>query len=225
MSLFLALFLIKRNIKSEVAVMSMIKSIRLCHAYKKYDETGTEVFRTRVLDEIDIQIEEGQFVAILGHNGSGKSTLARHLNALLQPDKGELYIDGMLTKDVEKIYRIRQSCGMVFQNPDNQIIGATVEEDVAFGPENLGVKPEDIVKRVDESIEKVNMEKFRFKSPNHLSGGQKQRVAIASALAMKRIGRAYGNAGSERQTGCYGSIALSEPYVWDHDYFDHPSYE
>lgn len=185
MSLFLALFLIKRNIKSEVAVMSMIKSIRLCHAYKKYDETGTEVFRTRVLDEIDIQIEEGQFVAILGHNGSGKSTLARHLNALLQPDKGELYIDGMLTKDVEKIYRIRQSCGMVFQNPDNQIIGATVEEDVAFGPENLGVKPEDIVKRVDESIEKVNMEKFRFKSPNHLSGGQKQRVAIASALAMK----------------------------------------
>ncbi len=165
--------------------MSMIKSIRLSHAYKKYDESGTEVVRNQVLDQVDIQIETGQFVAILGHNGSGKSTFARHLNALLQPDEGELYIDGMLTKDVEKIYRIRQNCGMVFQNPDNQIIGATVEEDVAFGPENLGVAAKDIVKRVDDSIEKMNLEKFRFISPNHLSGGQKQRVAIASALAMK----------------------------------------
>lgn len=185
MSLFLALFLTKQDRKSEVAVMSMIKSIRLSHAYKRYDESGTEVVRNQVLDEIDLQIEEGQFVAILGHNGSGKSTFARHLNALLQPDEGELYIDGMLTKDVEKIYRIRQSCGMVFQNPDNQIIGATVEEDVAFGPENLGAAPEDIAARVDDSLAKVNMEKFRFKSPAHLSGGQKQRVAIASALAMK----------------------------------------
>jgi len=184
-SLFLALFLTKRNIKSEVVVMSIIKSIRLSHAYKKYDESGTEIERNQVLDEVDIQIEEGQFVAILGHNGSGKSTFAKHLNALLQPDEGELYIDGMLTKDVEKLYRIRQNCGMVFQNPDNQIIGATVEEDVAFGPENLGLAAEDIVERVNDSIEKVNMEKFRFKSPNHLSGGQKQRVAIASALAMK----------------------------------------
>ncbi len=185
MSLFLALFLTKRNIKSEVVVMSIIKSIRLSHAYKKYDESGTEIERNQVLDEVDIQIEEGQFVAILGHNGSGKSTFAKHLNALLQPDEGELYIDGMLTKDVETLYRIRQNCGMVFQNPDNQIIGATVEEDVAFGPENLGLAAEDIVERVNDSIEKVNMEKFRFKSPNHLSGGQKQRVAIASALAMK----------------------------------------
>lgn len=165
--------------------MSIIKSLRLSHAYKRYDESGMEIVRNQVLDEVDIQIEEGQFVAILGHNGSGKSTFAKHLNALLQPDEGELYIDGMLTKDVEKLYRIRQSCGMVFQNPDNQIIGTTVEEDVAFGPENLGVATEEIIERVNDSIAKVNMEKFRFKSPNHLSGGQKQRVAIASALAMK----------------------------------------
>lgn len=165
--------------------MSIIKSFRLSHAYKRWDETGKEMERNKVLDGIDIQIEEGAFVAILGHNGSGKSTFAKHLNVLLQPDEGELYIDGMLTSDVEKIYRIRQNCGMVFQNPDNQIIGTTVEEDIAFGPENLGLESEEICGRVNDSIARVNMDKYKKKSPNHLSGGQKQRVAIASALAMK----------------------------------------
>ncbi len=175
------LFLHQRN---EV-FMAIIKSIRLAHAYRNYDEAGKELQSVKILDGVDIQIEEGQFVAILGHNGSGKSTFAKHLNALLEPDEGELYINGMLTSDVEKIYEIRQSCGMVFQNPDNQIIGTTVEEDIAFGPENLGLSTEDINERVDDSIEKVSLQRFRKKSPNRLSGGQKQRVAIASALAMK----------------------------------------
>lgn len=175
------LFLHQRN---EV-FMAIIKSIRLAHAYRNYDDAGKELQSVKILNGVDIQIEEGQFVAILGHNGSGKSTFAKHLNALLEPDEGELYINGMLTSDVEKIYEIRQNCGMVFQNPDNQIIGTTVEEDIAFGPENLGLPTEDINERVDDSIEKVSLQQFRKKSPNRLSGGQKQRVAIASALAMK----------------------------------------
>ena len=147
--------------------MSIIKSIRLSHSYKKYDEKGIIKDKNKVLDDITVDIEEGQFVAVLGHNGSGKSTFAKHLNALLQPDEGELYINGMLTADVDKIYKIRQNCGMVFQNPDNQIVGTTVEEDIAFGPENLAIPTEEINQRVDDSIKKVKMKRVRKKSPNH----------------------------------------------------------
>ena len=139
----------------------------------------------RAVDNVNIDIQEGEFVAVLGHNGSGKSTLAKHINALLLPTEGTIWIDGMDTLKEPELWKIRQKAGMVFQNPDNQIIGTVVEEDVGFGPENMGVPTEDIWKRVEESLEKTGMTAYRHHSPNKLSGGQKQRVAIAGVMAMR----------------------------------------
>ncbi len=139
----------------------------------------------RAVDGVDLDVAPGQFIAILGHNGSGKSTLAKHLNAILLPSEGTVYVDGMDTKDMDKLEEIRQTAGMVFQNPDNQIIGTVVDEDVAFGPENMGVPTEEIVKRVENSLKTVGMWEYRSHSPNRLSGGQKQRVAIAGVVAME----------------------------------------
>lgn len=147
------------------------------------EEDNIENVKTAV-DHVSLDIEQGQFIAILGHNGSGKSTFAKHINALLSPTEGTIWVDGMDTKDEAKLWDIRQTAGMVFQNPDNQIIGTIVEEDVGFGPENLGVPTEEIWERVDASLEAVGMTEYRHHSPNKLSGGQKQRVAIARALAM-----------------------------------------
>ena len=138
-----------------------------------------------VLDGVSLSIEEGSFVAVLGHNGSGKSTLAKHFNSILLPTGGRVYVDGMDTADEELLLAIRRTVGMVFQNPDNQIIGNVVEEDVGFGPENMGVPTDEIWKRVDRSLEAVGMTAYRLQSPNKLSGGQKQRVAIAGVMAMK----------------------------------------
>ena len=141
------------------------------------------------LDHVDLDVKQGEFIAILGHNGSGKSTLAKHINALLAPSEGTLYVDGMDTAAEENVFPVRQAAGMVFQNPDNQIIASVVEEDVGFGPENIGVPTEEIWQRVEESLAAVGMTKYRHHSPNKLSGGQKQRVAIAGVVAMqpKRI--------------------------------------
>jgi energy-coupling factor transporter ATPase len=139
----------------------------------------------RAIDGIDLDIKKGDFVAILGHNGSGKSTVAKEINAILEPTEGVLFVNGFDTSKEENIWDIRQSAGMVFQNPDNQLVASVVEEDVAFGPENLGVPTDDIVKRVAFALEKVGMTAYRTSSPNHLSGGQKQRIAIAGILAMK----------------------------------------
>ncbi|MCT4584156.1 MAG: energy-coupling factor transporter ATPase [Peptostreptococcaceae bacterium] len=139
----------------------------------------------KALDDLNIEINEGEFVVILGHNGSGKSTLAKHLNAILKPKSGDVCINGMNTKDNNLLWEIRQSAGMVFQNPDNQIVATIVEEDVAFGPENLGIEPKEIRIRVDEALKAVDMYEFRNKAPHYLSGGQKQRVAIAGIIAMK----------------------------------------
>ena len=165
--------------------MSFIKSEKLKFEYIRRDENGNVDSINKAIDEVDLDIEKGQFIAILGSNGSGKSTLAKHINALLTPADGTMWINGNDTKDVEKLKNIRQSVGMVFQNPDNQIIGSIVEEDVGFGPENIGVPTKEIWNRVDDALEKVDMNDFRLKSPNKLSGGQKQRVAIAGVLAMK----------------------------------------
>ncbi|WP_461810980.1 energy-coupling factor transporter ATPase [Faecalimonas sp.] len=164
--------------------MSMIKTNHLVFEYDKLDETGNVVGKYRAIDDVNLNIEEGQFVAILGHNGSGKSTLAKHINAILTSTEGTMWVDGKDTKDLDKLWEIRQSAGMVFQNPDNQIIGTVVEEDVGFGPENLGVPTEEIWNRVDKSLHAVGMEEYRHHSPNKLSGGQKQRVAIAGVIAM-----------------------------------------
>lgn len=164
--------------------MSIIRSQNLVFEYPKRDEEGCIIGKHRAVDEVNIDIEPGQFIAILGHNGSGKSTLAKHLNAILVPTEGTLWVDGKDTKDMDKLWEIRQTAGMVFQNPDNQIIGTVVEEDVGFGPENLGVPTEKIWKRVEESLTAVGMLKYRGHSPNKLSGGQKQRVAIAGVIAM-----------------------------------------
>ena len=163
----------------------MIKTNQLLYKIINKDENNKVISERTILNDINIHIEKGEFVAILGHNGSGKTTFAKHLNALLLPSEGSVLIDGKDTNDVDELWKIRKACGMVFQNPDNQIVGTTVEEDVAFGPENLGLATDKIIKRVDSSLEKTGMSKYRFKSPNHLSGGQKQRVAIASALAMR----------------------------------------
>jgi energy-coupling factor transport system ATP-binding protein len=163
----------------------MIQTSKLIFDYIKYGEDGESKEHNRAIDEVSLDVEEGQFVAVLGHNGSGKSTLAKHLNALLLPTKGTVYIDSMDTAKAKELWKIRQKAGMVFQNPDNQIIGNVVEEDVGFGPENLGIPTEDIWKRVEESLEAVGMSAYRKKSPNHLSGGQKQRVAIAGVVAMR----------------------------------------
>lgn len=164
--------------------MGIIKAAKLAFDYLRYGEEGEEPEVNRAIDQVDLDIQEGQFIAILGHNGSGKSTLAKHINGLLVPTEGTLWVDHMDTSSQKDIWEIRQKAGMVFQNPDNQIIGTVVEEDVGFGPENLGVPTEDIWKRVDESLEAVGMTAYRHHSPNKLSGGQKQRVAIAGVMAM-----------------------------------------
>ena len=162
----------------------MIRAEKLTFDYERLDEEGRVESIKRAVDHVDLQIQAGAFIAILGHNGSGKSTLAKHINAILTPTEGTLFVDGMDTKDEEKLWSIRQDAGMVFQNPDNQIIGTVVEEDVGFGPENLGVPTDEIWKRVEESLSAVGMLKYRHHSPNRLSGGQKQRVAIAGVMAM-----------------------------------------
>ena len=163
---------------------AIIKTDKLIHEYKQLDEEGNVEGVTRAIDEVDIDVQKGDFVAILGHNGSGKSTLAKHINGMLFPSGGTVWVNGMDTANEEHIWDVRQSAGMVFQNPDNQIIGQVVEEDVGFGPENLGVPTEEIWERVEESLRAVGMYDFRKHSPNHLSGGQKQRVSIAGVLAM-----------------------------------------
>ena len=165
--------------------MGMIRAEKLVFEYDKRDEDGNVIGSRRAIDGVDIDIPQGSFVAVLGHNGSGKSTLAKHMNAILVPTDGTMWVDGKDTKDMEKLWEIRQSAGMVFQNPDNQIIGTVVEEDVGFGPENIGVPTDEIWERVEESLKAVGMLKFRSHSPNKLSGGQKQRVAIAGVMAMQ----------------------------------------
>ena len=165
--------------------MEMIKTRDLVYEYTKETEEENKVEVFRALDGVSLDVQAGQFIAVLGHNGSGKSTFAKQLNALLLPTEGTVWIDGMDTKAEEKLLEIRQTAGMVFQNPDNQIIGSIVEEDVGFGPENLGVPTEEIWERVNQSLEAVGMTKHRNQSPNKLSGGQKQRVAIAGVLAMR----------------------------------------
>ena len=162
----------------------MIKADQLVYNYTKYDEEGREKETIRAVDGVSFEVEKGDFVAILGHNGSGKSTLAKHINALLTPSEGTLWVNGFDTSEEDNIWDVRQSAGMVFQNPDNQIIGTIVEEDVGFGPENMGVPTKEIWERVEESLKAVNMLKYRHHSPNKLSGGQKQRVAIAGVVAM-----------------------------------------
>ena len=162
----------------------MVQAHGLVYEYKKYDEEGREADVTRAVDQVTLQVQKGDFVAILGHNGSGKSTLAKHMNAILTPTGGTMWVDGKDTKEEAHLWEIRQSAGMVFQNPDNQIIGTIVEEDVGFGPENMGVPTKEIWERVEESLKAVNMLKYRHHSPNKLSGGQKQRVAIAGVVAM-----------------------------------------
>ena len=164
--------------------MSMIQTEKLTFEYIRRDEEGNVEGITRAVDEVDMDIKEGDFIAILGHNGSGKSTLAKHMNAILSPTEGAIYVAGMDTRDDEHIWDIRKSAGMVFQNPDNQIIGQIVEEDVGFGPENMGVPTKEIRERVEESLKAVGMYAYRKHSPNKLSGGQKQRVSIAGVLAM-----------------------------------------
>ena len=165
--------------------MKMIKAEKLAFEYIRRDEEGNVEGIIRAVDGVDMEIERGDFVAILGHNGSGKSTIAKQVNAILEPTEGTLYVAGRSVAEPENVWDIRQSAGMVFQNPDNQIIASVVEEDVAFGPENLGVPSEDIWKRVEESLKAVGMLEYRHHSPNKLSGGQKQRVAIAGIMAMK----------------------------------------
>ena len=163
----------------------MIKIKDLIFLYQKKNEEGQVVYETKAVDGVSMEVHQGEFIAILGHNGSGKSTLAKHINGILYPSDGDVFVKDMNTKEEANIWSIRQSAGMVFQNPDNQIIGTIVEEDVAFGPENLGVPTEEIWERVDKALKAVRMEAFREKSPNRLSGGQKQRVAIAGVLAME----------------------------------------
>ena len=165
--------------------MKMIKTDKLVFEYAKRDEEGNIIGKSRAIDEVTLDIEPGQFIAILGHNGSGKSTLAKHMNALLVPSDGTMWVDGMDTKEEEHLWDVRQSAGMVFQNPDNQIIGTVVDEDVGFGPENMGVPTEEIWQRVEDSLKAVGMIEYRHHSPNKLSGGQKQRVAIAGVMAMR----------------------------------------
>ena len=162
----------------------MIKAKDVVFEYQKYDEEGNVCETKRAVDGVELDVKKGDFVAILGHNGSGKSTLAKHINALLLPSEGEVWVAGMNTKEEAHVWDIRQSAGMVFQNPDNQIIGTVVEEDVGFGPENMGVPTEEIWTRVEEALKAVGMYKYRKHSPNRLSGGQKQRVAIAGIVAM-----------------------------------------
>ena len=165
--------------------MNIIKARQLVHEYIRRDEEGNVESIQTALNHVNIDVKEGQFIAVLGHNGSGKSTFAKHINALLTPTEGTLWVDGKDVSVEENIFPIRQTAGMVFQNPDNQIIASVVEEDVGFGPENIGVPTEDIWARVADSLNSVGMLKYRKHSPNKLSGGQKQRVAIAGVMAME----------------------------------------
>lgn len=164
--------------------MGIIKTKDLTFEYIRRDEEGNVEGITTAVDKVNLDIRQGDFIAILGHNGSGKSTLAKHINAILNPTEGMVWVDGMDTSDESQVWNIRQTAGMVFQNPDNQIIGQVVEEDVGFGPENMGIPTKEIWERVEESLKAVGMYEFRKHSPNKLSGGQKQRVSIAGVLAM-----------------------------------------
>lgn len=168
----------------KIQVMSIVKTKNLKFEYIRRDEEGNVEGITTAINDVSLEIQQGDFIAILGHNGSGKSTLAKHINALLYPTEGTVWVDGMNTTDEAHLWDIRQEAGMVFQNPDNQIIGQVVEEDVGFGPENLGVPTKEIWQRVEESLKAVGMYEFRKYSPNKLSGGQKQRVSIAGVIAM-----------------------------------------
>ena len=162
----------------------IIKAQDLTFDYIRHDEEGNEEGAIRAVDGVDLEVKQGDFIAILGHNGSGKSTLAKHINALLVPTSGTIWVDGKITSEESNVWDIRQAAGMVFQNPDNQIIGQVVEEDVGFGPENMGVPSAEIWERVEESLKAVGMYEYRKYSPNKLSGGQKQRGSIAGVLAM-----------------------------------------
>lgn len=165
--------------------MGIIKAKDLVHEYIRRDEEGNVESIQTALDKVSLDVKKGDFIAVLGHNGSGKSTLAKHINAILEPTEGSLWVDGFDTTDEKNIWDIRQRAGMVFQNPDNQIIASVVEEDVGFGPENIGVPTDEIWERVNKSLAAVEMTKYRKHSPNKLSGGQKQRVAIAGVVAME----------------------------------------
>ncbi len=165
--------------------MGIIKARKLVHEYIRRDEEGNVESIQTALDKVDLDVKAGEFIAILGHNGSGKSTLAKHINAILEPSEGSLWVDGYDVSDDANVWEVRQRAGMVFQNPDNQIIASVVEEDVGFGPENVGVPTDEIWRRVEESLKAVGMLKYRHHSPNKLSGGQKQRVAIAGVMAMQ----------------------------------------
>lgn len=165
--------------------MGIVKAAKVLYEYIRRDEEGNVESIITALDHVSLDIAQGEFVAILGHNGSGKTTLAKHFNALLTPEEGTVWIGGKDTKGEEELWKLRQMAGMVFQNPDNQIVAGTVEEDVAFGPENMGVPPARIEKRVEEGLDGTGMTDFRHRSPNKLSGGQKQRVAIAGVVAMR----------------------------------------
>ena len=168
----------------KIQVMSIVETKNLKFEYIRRDDEGNVEGITTAIDDVSLEIKQGDFIAILGHNGSGKSTLAKHINAILYPTEGTVWVDGMNTTDEAHLWDIRQEAGMVFQNPDNQIIGQVVEEDVGFGPENLGVPTEEIWQRVEEILKAVGMYEFRKYSPNKLSGGQKQRVSIAGVIAM-----------------------------------------
>ena len=165
--------------------MEIVKAENLTFEYIRRDEEGNVEGITKAVDNVSIDIKQGDFVAVLGHNGSGKSTFAKHLNALVMPTEGTVWVDGMDTREEENTLKVRQTSGMVFQNPDNQIVGTLVDEEVGFGPENIGVPTEEIWERVEKSLKAVGMYAFRNQSPNKLSGGQKQRVAIAGIVAMK----------------------------------------
>ena len=185
--------------------MGIIKTSKLIFDYIRRDEEENIEEVNRAIDDVSIEIKEGQFVAVLGHNGSGKSTFAKQLDAILLPTDGTVWIQGLDTSKEENLWEVRKKTGMVFQNPDNQIIGNVVEEDVGFGPENMGIPTDEIWKRVDESLEAVGMTAYRMKSPNKLSGGQKQRVAIAGVMAMRPqcivLDEPTGHAGPQRAPG------------------------
>lgn len=164
--------------------MKFLDVKKLVYEYFRRDDEGNVIGINKAVDGVDLDVERGQFIAVLGHNGSGKSTLAKHINAILYPAEGQVMVDGLDTADPDNTWKIREKAGMVFQNPDNQIIASLVEEDVAFGPENMGIPTDEIKNRVEESLKTLGMYEYRKHSPNKLSGGQKQRVAIAGVVAM-----------------------------------------
>ena len=208
--------------------MDIVKAENLKYEYIQVDEEGNEESRSIAVDGVSLDIKAGDFVAILGHNGSGKSTLAKHINAILLPTEGSLYVDGKDTRDESKLWEIRQTAGMVFQNPDNQIIGTIVEEDVGFGPENMGVPQAEIWKRVEQSLKSVGMWEYRTHSPNKLSGGQKQRVAIAGVVAMRPkcivLDEPTAHAGSQRKERSDPHGSGTEPPGEGNGSFDYPLY-